>query len=241
MPAPDSGQLMNLVLVAGHAVYVGQDFLDPEQDRNWCLQSFQCGEPPFYIEHIRAGIGVASGDPSSLLVFSGGQTRREAGPRSEAQSYWNLADYFHWWLIPDVSGRTTTEEFACDSFENLLFAICRFKEWTGRYPQQIRVVSWAFKERRFGLHREALRFPDSRFEFHGANQPEDLVGAEKAEAKAIAAFEKDPYGTGDDLGKKRVDRNPFCRMSPYPVSCSELVGILHHRGPSLYEGKLPWL
>ena len=188
MPAPDSSHLVNLLLVAGHAVYVGQDFLDPEQHRHWFLQSFQRGEPPFYIEHIRAGIDVASRDPSSLLVFSGGQTRGEAGPRSEAQSYWNLAEHFRWWSTPEISGRTTTEEFARDSFENLLFAICRFKEWTGRYPQKIRVVSWAFKERRFALHREA-----------------------------------------------------FCRISPYPGSCSELVGILHHRGPSLYEGKLPWL
>ena len=220
MPAPDSSHLVNLLLVAGHAVYVGQDFLDPEQHRHWFLQSFQRGEPPFYIEHIRAGIDVASRDPSSLLVFSGGQTRGEAGPRSEAQSYWNLAEHFRWWSTPEISGRTTTEEFARDSFE---------------------VVSWAFKERWFALHREALRFPDSRFEFHGANQPDDLVGAKKGEAKAIAAFEKDPYGAGDDLGKKRADRNPFCRISPYPGSCSELVGILHHRGPSLYEGKLPWL
>src|SRR5262249_13340644 len=213
MAAPGSSHIVNLVLVAAHAVYVGQDFLDPERDRNWLLQSFQRGEPSFYIEHIRAGIDVADRDPSSLLVFSGGQTRREAGPRSEAQSYWNLAEHFRWWSTSEVSGRTATEEFARDSFENLLFAICRFKEWTGRYPQKIRVLSWPFKGRRFGLHREALRFPDSRFEFHGSNQPEDNVGAEKGEAQAIAAFEKDPYGTGDDLGKKRADRNPFFRTS----------------------------
>lgn len=75
---------------------------------------FQRGEPSFYIEHIRAGIDVAGRDPSSLLVFSGGQTRREAGPRSEAQSYWNLAEHFRWWSTSEVSGRTTTEEFARD-------------------------------------------------------------------------------------------------------------------------------
>jgi len=236
----DSKQLQNLILVAGHAVYVGHDFLHPEQDRNWFLQSFQRGEPPFYIEHIRAGIDVASRDPSSLLVFSGGQTRREAGPRSEAQSYWNLADYFRWWSLPEVSRRATTEEFARDSFENLLFAICRFKECAGRYPHMIRVVSWAFKEERFGLHRDALRFPQSRFKFHGANQPEDLAGAQQGEIKAITAFQTDPYGTGDDLGQKRADRNPFYRVNPYPLSCPELEGILRHRGPEIYEDELPW-
>lgn len=240
MSAPAAEQLKNLVIVAGHAVYVGQDLLHPELDRNWFLQSFQRGEPPLYIGHIRSGVDVARDDPGSLLVFSGGQTRREAGPRSEGQSYWNLAEYFRWWSSPEVSGRSTTEEFARDSFENLLFSICRFKEWTGRYPQKIHVVSWTFKRKRFDLHREALRFPKSRFEFHGANQPEDLVGAEKGEAKAIAAFEKDPYGTGKDLGQKRVDRNPLSRTNPYPVSCPELESILLHRGPTLYEGKLPW-
>lgn len=240
MRASDWKQLENLVLVAGHAVYIGHDFLHPEHDRNWFLQSFQRGEPPFYIEHIRAGVDVAGRDASSLLVFSGGQTRREAGPRSEAQSYWNLAEHFRWWSPPEVSERATTEEFARDSFENLLFGICRFKECTGRYPHTIKVVSWTFKEERFGLHRDALRFPQPRFVFHGANQPEDLAGAKAGEAKAIAAFKKDPYGTGEDLGRKRADRNPFSRWHPYFVSCAEVNGILRHQGPELYEGELPW-
>jgi len=240
MPTPDPKQLENLVFVAGHAVYVGQDFRHPEHDRNWLLQSFQHREPPFYIGHIRVGVNFAGRDSSSLLVFSGGQTRREAGPRSEAQSYWSLAEYFRWWSTPEVACRTTTEEFARDSFENLLFTICRFREWTGAYPRRIRVVSWAFKEKRFGLHREALRFPEARFEFHGANQPEDLVGAEKGEAKAIAAFQNDPYGTGGDLGKKRADRNPSNRVSPYLVSCPEVDGVLRHKGPEVYDGRLPW-
>src|SRR5262249_43067112 len=62
--ARGSSHIVNLVLVAAHAVYVAQDFLDPERDRNWLLQSFQRGEPSFYIEHIRAGIDVADRDPS---------------------------------------------------------------------------------------------------------------------------------------------------------------------------------
>ncbi|MGA7342353.1 MAG: hypothetical protein WBE72_03150 [Terracidiphilus sp.] len=240
MGISDLAQFENLVLVAGHAVYVGQDFLNPEQDRNWFLQEFQRGEPPFYIEHIRKGIDVASKDPSSLLVFSGGQTRHEAGPRSEARSYRDLADHFRWWSLTEVSGRATTEEFARDSFENLLFAICRFKECVGRYPQMIQVVSWAFKEERFGLHRKALGFPEFRFKFHGANQPENLTGALRGEEKAIAAFREDPYGAGEDLGRKRVARDPFRRQHSYAVSCPEVEGLLTHRGPDLYGGKLPW-
>jgi hypothetical protein len=233
-------QLKNLVLVAGHAVYIGPDFLNPEQDRNWILQDFQRGEPPFYIEHIRSGVDIAGRDKTSLLVYSGGQTRREAGPRSEAQSYWNLAEHFQWWSQPEVAGRATTEEFARDSFENLLFAICRFKECAGQYPDLIHVVSWAFKEERFGLHREALRFPQARFRFHGVNQPADLTGAQRGEAKAIAAFRRDLYGTGEDLARKRDERNPFHRHNPYLLTCPELEGLLRHQSSDFYQGSLPW-
>ena len=45
MATSDLKELENLVLVAGHAVYVGHDFVQPELDRNWFLQSFQRGEP----------------------------------------------------------------------------------------------------------------------------------------------------------------------------------------------------
>src|SRR3712207_6938034 len=64
-------------------------------------------------------------------------------PRSTLFPYTTLfrSEYFRWWSSPEVSDRTTTEEFARDSFENVLFAICRFKEWTSRYPQKIDVVS----------------------------------------------------------------------------------------------------
>jgi len=240
MPAPAADRLENLVLVAGHAIYTGRDFQHPELDGNWCLQSFQRGEPPFYVEHIRAGVDEAQRDPAALLVFSGGQTRLDAGPRSEAQSYWNLAQHFAWWSSPAVSVRATTEEFARDSLENLLFSICRFHEWTGRTPRRITVVSWAFKERRFGLHREALRFPESRFRFRGANQPEDLAAARAGEAHAVTAFEEDPYGVGEVLGGKRVERNPFRRVHPYAQSCPALEGLLRHAGPELYRGELPW-
>jgi hypothetical protein len=237
----NANSLENLILVAGHAVYVGRDLLHPDRDENWFLQPFQKGEPPFYLEHIRKGVELAANDVRSLVVFSGGQTRREAGPRSEAQSYWILAEHFEWWSAAPVSHRSTTEEFARDSFENLIFGICRFNEFSGRYPSTVTVVSWAFKQHRFELHREALRFPASRFIFCGVNQPVDLLAAQKGETKAIAAFKTDPYGTDDtDLGKKRMDRNPFNRCHPYSASCPEARGILQHTGPDLYAGEIPW-
>jgi hypothetical protein len=207
-------ELENLVLVAGHAVYVADDFHAPAADLSWYLQDFQKGEPPFYIEHIHEGVRLAAEDRKALLVFSGGQTRAEDGPRSEALSYWMVAKHFSWWHRASVELPAITEEYSRDSFENVLFGICRFYECVGRVLTRIQLVSWAFKERRFTMHRNAVRFPEERFEFVGANNPVDLAGAEKGEAKAVVFFQQDPYGTCEVFGRKREERNPFQTMNP---------------------------
>lgn len=41
-----------------------------------------------------------------------------------------------------VRWKALTEEHARDSFENLLFSVCRFRELTGSYPQNITVCSF---------------------------------------------------------------------------------------------------
>jgi hypothetical protein len=243
-------ELTEVIIVAGHAVYRGRSYDDPMQDENWSLQEFQRGEPPAYIEHIRAGVEMAARQPESLLVFSGGQTRRDGGPRSESESYREVAEHFEWWGT-DVSARTAAEEFARDSFENLLFGICRFRECAGRYPLGVTIVSWAFKEERFELHRNAVSFPISRFRFIGVNNPVDLALALEGELRnGLEPFRRDPYGTSESLdsceagqvalGAKRKERNPFNRQHPYSISCSELSELLLHRGPDLYHGSLPW-
>ena len=73
------------VIVAGHAI-LRQDWRDPLDGASWILQDFQRGEGACYVEHIRRGVEIAAGNASALLIFSGGQTRAEAGPRSEAES-----------------------------------------------------------------------------------------------------------------------------------------------------------
>jgi hypothetical protein len=44
--------------------------------------------------------------------------------------------------------RVTTEEYALDSYQNLLFAIARFHEVTGGWPRKITVVGYGMKRRR---------------------------------------------------------------------------------------------
>ena len=218
-PLPKAWQrLEKLVLVAGHAVYVGDDSGSASSDASWVLQNYQKGEPPCYIEHIRFGIELVARQPASLLVFSGGQTRLKAGPRSEGQSYWTLASQFAWWGNAGVQARATAEEFARDSFENVLFGIARFRECTGHYPDSIEVFGWKFKRERFDLHRRTLKWPfgDECFKYHGVNNPPDLTGSLKGEAQALEAFKLDPFGTEEPLRAKRDRRNPFHLQPPYP-------------------------
>jgi len=147
-----------------------------------------------------------------------------------------------------VRARTTTEEFATDSFQNLLFSICRFREVTGIYPKKISVVSYTFKQYRFQeMHASSIIWPPDQFEYIGVDPEEstgfNLAAATDGERKnAAVPFETDPYGChSDTLVKKRMQRNPFMRTPPYELTCSEMKNILTWCGPKIYNMEdLPW-
>ena len=141
----------HLVLVAGHAVFTGasRSASSIQSEASWYLEPFQRGQLVTMLQHIQRGVAIAASDNASLLVFSGGETRAAAGPRSEASSYWEAADALGWYGRPAVRMRSLLESHARDSFENLLFALCRFREASGRYPTRVTVVSFGFKRRRF--------------------------------------------------------------------------------------------
>jgi len=229
----------SLVIVAGHSVYIGKDFENVFDDKNWYLYPFQKGEPKLYIEHIKVGCEVAERNENSFLIFTGGQTRKEAFFRSEAQMYWEIANHLGY-INEDLKNRTTTEEFSRDSFENLLFPICRFREYLGYYPEHIFMVTFKFKERRFHLHREALRIPESMVTFIGPNNPDDLDLALKGEEKAISLMENDPYCNHDELLEKKNQRNPWKRQHGYSISCPELKEFFDYLGRELFPEKFPW-
>jgi hypothetical protein len=67
-----------------------------------------------------------------------------------------------------VQPGSALQEHARDSFENLLFSLCRFFEITGSYPARVTAVSYTLKQQRFEqLHRAAVRFPADAFTFIG--------------------------------------------------------------------------
>jgi hypothetical protein len=244
----------HLVMVAGHSVTVSGHLKDAGSDeKDWFLLSYQKGQglPQAIQAHIVAGIEEARKDPKALLIFSGGETRAVSGPQTEAQAYYHVADAMKLWPSGNessVRARTTTEEFATDSFENLMFSIARFREVTGKYPQKITVVSFSFKRRRFEtLHAPALRWPSDRFVYVGVDPPAstgfDLARSTEGESKnAATPFETDPYGCHSEvLQEKRKGRNPFKRTPPYGLSCPEMKALLGFCGPQMIsDDQVPW-
>jgi hypothetical protein len=125
-----------LIIVAGHSVTVSGHLHDADHDEeDWFLLDYQKrqGLPEAIIAHIKAGIEAVTTDPTSLLLFSGGETRAQTGPDTEGASYFRVADAQDLWqqvlnnttnaggsdtLLPARS-RTASEDFARDSLENL--------------------------------------------------------------------------------------------------------------------------
>ena len=90
-----------LVVVPGHAVYYGNNFLEAKDESNWALEPHQLleGEAKAFMEHMERGVRELAKNPRAMLVFSGGKTRREAGAISEASSYWQVSRAFDWFGV----------------------------------------------------------------------------------------------------------------------------------------------
>mmetsp|Transcript_1624 Transcript_1624/g.2421 ORF Transcript_1624/g.2421 Transcript_1624/m.2421 type:complete len:345 (-) Transcript_1624:40-1074(-) len=261
-----ASQATHLIIVAGHSVLISGDVENAAHDDSvWWLYDYQRnrGLPQAIVSHIQAGIKLALEDEKSLLVFSGGETRSQTGPETEGGSYFRVADALHLWHGRDVfsdgetaaineastvRARTTTEEYATDSFENLLFSICRFREVTGAYPTKISVVSFTFKKQRFEtLHAGALQWSVNRFHYVGVDPPASTgfnlkISSEGERKNSLVPFQTDPYGCHTDiLQQKRKERNPYQRTAPYPLTCPEMKELLKWCGPDLIsKSQVPW-
>ena len=111
IPPPSYPTAETLIVVCCHAIFLpNADAPDlplrsPYQEANWLLAPFQKsdaaagkpGEHETFVSHIKAGIdalamGVdAAHAPSSILVFSGGATKRAQSLKTEARSYYHAA------------------------------------------------------------------------------------------------------------------------------------------------------
>ena len=213
-----------------------------------------------FSQHVKRSIEELRdrGVDESLVIFSGGQTRHGAGPRSEGLSYYVLAEQNQLFgVFPSpveqenvLNERIFAEEFARDSYENLLFSICRFREITGHYPTKLVVVNWGYKRARFvDLHRLALRWHMADFEYIGIDMRDAAraIGKELPEGFDRLSDANTFERTRTDLylcavnKEVRVERNPQRRVVPYVLSCPEVRGLLTYCGPELFDEKrLPW-
>ncbi|MBN1676726.1 MAG: hypothetical protein JXR37_37120 [Kiritimatiellae bacterium] len=254
MPLRQVGKLKDLVVVSCHAS-LKQEFYrvpeQPEREEVWVLKPFQVGEVPFLIEHMRRGVALTANNPEALLVFSGGRSRLESGPWSEAKSYLEVTKQAQFWipekykdLRDSVAKRTVMEGFARDSFENLLFGICRFQQATRQYPRTVTVVGWEFKSKRFELHRDAIRWPGVRYRYDGVNEPVKLRDAQHGESELMRQFAEHQYGAGGPLLERRKRRNPYNEQHPY-AACPDMKAFFTfiakpENGTKEFKGKLPW-
>lgn len=151
--SPARSDLTELIIVPGHAIFVGKDpVMDRYSTSDWILEPYQASYPrqsiQTFLNHIHKAIYHTLSRPQALLVYSGGQTRQAASELTEASSYSRLANLLDLYNSttqeiqtshPDSGStgsqsqanpfpRMTTEEFALDSWSNLLFSVARFKE-----------------------------------------------------------------------------------------------------------------
>ncbi len=143
----NKSNITHLIMVAGHTSL--RQFGSYSDSKQWFLFDYQRSQFPIFQDHIKMGVSLVARDEKSFLLYSGAQQHIEAGPITEALSYWMTAHNAKWFgHSPDVNLRVSTEEFALDSFENLLFSVCRFKQLTQNYPTDITVISLEFKRKR---------------------------------------------------------------------------------------------
>ena len=120
-----------------------------------------------------------------------------------------------------------TEEFALDSFENLLFSIYRFKQLKHEYPTDITIVGFGFKETRFlDYHAKAIDFPKEHINYVGVDPLPTNYSAQQLDQyyndlkmlehrNALKLFAVDWYGSRTSLASKKRSRNPFNRYPGY--------------------------
>ncbi|KAI0279510.1 hypothetical protein BGY98DRAFT_968542 [Russula aff. rugulosa BPL654] len=220
-PRLSTSGLDHLVIVPGHAIWIGAREEDAEAEDSWLLASYQKGRrrPAVFRSHISRGSQIATEDPRALLVFSGGHTSPFSAT-SEGESYLRFARATGLLPSADMFTRVTIEDAALDSFQNVLFSML------------------ASRRRFEGLHRLALRWPKLRFTYEGVplgNEADEREAAAGELANAFSPYSKDLYGCHALLSQKRAGRNFHMRTHGY-----HLLEWCPKDGIQIFPGTLPW-
>lgn len=191
-----------------------------------------------YEKQFRESIKALQRGTYDLLIISGGYTKKEI-QKSEAQG---MVDWAHD-LGLNIDGIPfILEEYSRDSFENILFSVCRFYEEYDQFPDGIGVCIWKPKEKRFKIIIEALKFLN--YSFLGIGEKEALA---RAEASQLETIRNDPFHRHPALALKRGQRDPWGKGNPYAKidvfkKMFETLDFMEKKGltdPSLVD--LPWV
>ncbi|KAG9255721.1 uncharacterized protein F5Z01DRAFT_555879 [Emericellopsis atlantica] len=240
-----------LIIVCCHGLYVGGP-APPYDEKSWLIAPFQSGEEPTFVEHIRAGVQrVADNVDKSVLMFSGGPTRKET-ELSEARTYLRAAQAHSFWGQSVPTSSILLEERALDSYHNILFSLTLFYSSFTAWPSRVTIISHDFKRPRLlDSHCRAIGYPLEQVEFIGID-PQSMrdrnnKAAWQGVATAMRDWEADPHGRGSKLTGKRSGRNPFNVWQGIFVEefqgrkASGLVTIGHGKDEILdTEASRPW-
>ncbi|KAK0942917.1 hypothetical protein LTR29_005489 [Friedmanniomyces endolithicus] len=201
-----------------------------------------------FLTHISTGAFIRMSELNAMLMLSGGRTL--TSHTSEAGGYNRILHALTQnKLVPSPAFPSVEEEHATDSYQNLLFSILRFRDLVGRYPEDVIVVTHAFKERRFlELHAPAIKWPPGRIRVQGVNPPftlEDLQQTQRMEHKrAYEPFVRDPYGVRSPLADKRKARNWDPAIAGSLAVDASVKQLLEwsggETGRETFPGSLPW-
>lgn len=170
----DFPTIENLIILPCHSIFApelnpkGSDYdnnrfgigMDPN---NWLLKPFQIesNDQDSFLKHIELSLfELHENIKNSALVISGGFTQ-SAIEKSESSSYLELAQTVGFLKSPYFRPGTNIllEEYARDSYENVLYSICTFVKRFNKFPKKITVVGFSFKRERFlALHLATLGY-----------------------------------------------------------------------------------
>ncbi|KEF62885.1 uncharacterized protein A1O9_00859 [Exophiala aquamarina CBS 119918] len=268
-PSPPSSTAENWTTT----VYPQRCGLPSNDESNWLIEPFQKGETATYIGHVEAGVRALAADEHAILVFSGGATKPDKTAKTEGDGYLSVALENGLFGNPDATmlRRVFVDRFATDSYQNILMTLIQFplfvqeslgsnninKAGRALFPKKMTIVSHEFKRARFlDLHLPALHW-HGETTFVGLNPPFDPVKMAQIEygdkLRGYGAWEKDIYGVGADLAKKRTTRGwneekfKGAILSRLPTDSlktelQDFVG-LRDCGQNLaetYQARLPW-
>jgi dihydrofolate synthase len=129
-------------------------------------------------------------------------TRKEV-QLSEARSYYNVAtvlERFNFLEAPAPAvknnSRILVEEFALDSYYNILFSLIEFWRHTGSWPSRFTIVSHAFKKQRIvDGHCASIGFPLHKVKYVGIDPPDLPKAIQPPLAKQTKGYLSGPRAT----------------------------------------------